>query len=61
MQVYYPTASMDPSRFQYYVEGTDRWGNLPEAGLPVGCEVRMVSFPYNTTSRVKAALRPSIW
>ena len=30
---------MDPSRFQYFVEGTDRWGNLPEAGLPVGCEV----------------------
>ena len=39
VQVYYPTASMDPSRFQYFVEGTDRWGNLPEAGLPVECEV----------------------
>ena len=39
VQVYYPTASRDPSRFQYFVEGTDRWGNLPEAGLPVGCEV----------------------
>ena len=39
VQVYYPTASRDPSRFQYFVEGTDRWGNLPKANLPVGCEV----------------------
>ena len=39
VQVYYPTASMDPSWFHYFEEGTDRWGNLPEASLPVGCEV----------------------
>ena len=38
-QMYYPNASMGPSRFQYFVEGTDRWGNLPEAGQPVECEV----------------------
>ena len=39
VQVYYPNASMDPSQFHYFVEGTDRWGNLPEAGRPVECEV----------------------
>ena len=39
VQVYYPTASMDPSRFLYVVESTDRWGNLPEGGLLVGFEV----------------------
>ena len=39
VQVYYPNASMDPSQFHYFVEGTDRWGNLPEAGQPVECEV----------------------
>ena len=37
--MYYPNASRDPSRFQYFVEGTDRWGNRPEADLEVGCEV----------------------
>ena len=32
VQVYYPNTSMDPARFHYFVEGTDRWGNQPEAG-----------------------------
>jgi hypothetical protein len=39
VQVYYPNASRDPSRFQYFVESTDRWGKQPKADLEVGCEV----------------------
>ena len=40
VQVYYPTASRDPSRFQYFLEGTDKWGNpWPEADQDVGCAV----------------------
>ena len=61
VQLYYPNASRDPLRFQYFVEGTDRWGNLPEADLDVGCEVLDGAFLSTTTSKVMAAPRPSTW
>ena len=28
VHVYYPNTSMDPARFQYFVESTDQWGQL---------------------------------
>ena len=37
--MYYPNTSLDPAKFQYFVEGGDRFCNLPEAGQPVECEV----------------------
>ena len=35
VHVYYRNTSMDSARFQYFVEGTDRWGYPPEASQPV--------------------------